>query len=56
MSPKEKKVFTQTRLRNLKRAKIRLKETELDYLRNHGANDKEILTMVKEIHNLKNSV
>lgn len=49
----EKKVFNQTRLRNIKRAKLKQKEAELQYYVNNGYDEKTIHQTMKDIKKLK---
>ena len=51
MSAKE--VYNQIRLNNIKRAKLRQKETELELLHKKGADPKEIHQTMKDINQLK---
>ena len=48
-----KRVYNQTRLRNLKRAKLKFKESELQLATKNGADEKTINQIMKDISMLK---
>ena len=54
--PNPKKVYNETRLRNLKRAKLKFKESELQLQQKQGADDKTIMQTMKEIQTIKSEL
>ena len=56
MNFEEQKVYNRTRLRNLKRAKLKQKEAELTLYTQKGYDEKTIHTIMKDIHNLKKEI
>ena len=49
-------VYNSIRLLNLKRAKLRQKEAELELLHKNGATDKEIHQTMKEISKIRREI
>ena len=53
MDDNVKKAYNETRVRNIKRAKIKQKEAELEYYMKHGYSNKEIIMLQRDINNLR---
>jgi len=51
-----KRVYNETRLRNLKRAKLKYKESELQLAAKKGADEKTIMQIQKDISTLKSEL
>jgi hypothetical protein len=51
-----KDVYTRTRIRNIKRAKLKQKECELQLQKKQGADEKTILQTMKEIQQVKQDI
>ena len=51
-----KKVYNQTRLRNLKRAKLKMLESQLQYQNKQGADEHTIHQTMKDIHQVKSEI
>lgn len=51
-----KKVYNEIRLRNLKRAKLKFKESQLQLQQKQGAGSKVIMQTMKEIQTIKSEL